>query len=195
VHATRPLPEEAAVRYVIDSRTSQFVVQAFSTGLLSVFGHDPRIAIRQFQGEAEFVSAGVTLQDGRLHMRILADSLQVIDDVSAADRQDIQNKMSQEVLEIDRFPEILYECSHAAASGYANRYWVILNGELTLHGVTRALPVSARVVVNGSSLRASGEFSVKQTDFGITLVTAGAGTIRVKDELRLTFDVVGKKPE
>jgi polyisoprenoid-binding protein YceI len=193
--ATQPLPEEATVRYAVDSRGSQFVVQAFSTGLLSAFGHDPKIAIRQFQGDAEFVPAGVSIHDARLRMRILADSLEVIDDISEADRQDIQRKMFQEVLEIERFPEIIYDCPRAAGSGYADRYWVVLNGELTLHGVTRPLPISARLVANGNTFRVSGEFSLRQSEYGITLVTAAAGAIRVKDELKFTFDIVARKQE
>jgi hypothetical protein len=64
-----------------------------------------------------------------------------------------------------------------------------------LHGVTRDLPVSPHVVLNGASLRASGESSVREGDFEITPVTAAAGAIRVKDELERTFDMVGRKQE
>jgi len=103
--------------------------------------------------------------------------------------------MRSEVLETDRFPEIAYGCTRAAASGNGDRYWVSLNGELTLHGVTKSLPVSARVVINGSSLRATGEFTVKQSDYEITPVSAAAGAIRVKDELKCTFDIVARKQE
>ena len=80
-------------------------------------------------------------------------------------------------------------------SGNGDRYWVALNGELTLHGVTRSLPVSARVVISGDSLRASGEFAVRQSDYEIALVSAAAGTIRVKDELKCKFDIVARKQE
>ena len=70
-----------------------------------------------------------------------------------------------------------------------------LNGELTLHGVTRGLPVSARLVTNGDSLRASGELSVLQSDYGIAPISAVGGTIRVKDEVRCTFDIVARKQD
>ncbi len=98
-------------------------------------------------------------------------------------------------LETDRFAEIIYECSRVSASGSGDRYWVALNGELTLHGVTQAVPVSARVVINGDSVRATGDFSVKQSDFEIPPVTAAAGTIRIKDEVKCTFDIVARKQE
>jgi len=195
VHATGPIVEDTAVRYVIDTKGSTFFVKASSTGLLSAFGHDPKIAIREFQGDADFTLADGTLQGAQLQLTIRADSLEVADDVSDKDREEINQKMRSEVLETDRFPEIAYGCTRAAASGNGDRYWVSLNGELTLHGVTKSLPVSARVVINGSSLRATGEFTVKQSDYEITPVSAAAGAIRVKDELKCTFDIVARKQE
>jgi hypothetical protein len=48
-------------------------------------------------------------------------------------------------------------------------------------------------VVNGDSLRATGDFAFRQTDYDITLVSTAAGTIRVKDELKCKFDIVARK--
>jgi polyisoprenoid-binding protein YceI len=195
VHATRPLPEGDTVRYVIDAKGSTFVAQVFATGLLSAFGHSPKVAIRNYQGEVSFTQAVSTLEGARVNITIQADSLEVADDVSEKDRQEIHRKMCEEVLETDRFPEIVYECSRVSASGSGDRYWVALNGELTLHGVTKALPVSARVVINGDSVRATGEFSVRQSDYEITPVSAAAGTVKVKDEVKCSFDIVARKQE
>jgi polyisoprenoid-binding protein YceI len=194
-NAARLLPEEATVRFVIDAKRSTLTVQAFSTGLLSAFGHNPKIAVRGIEGDAQFVADGATLKDARAHVNIRADTLEVIDDISEKDRREIRRQMYDEVLEIDRFPEILYECSKATASGGGDRYWVVLQGELTLHGVTRALPVSARVVITGDSLRASGEFSVRQSDYEIAFVKVAGGAIKLKDEVKCTFDIMGRKPE
>jgi polyisoprenoid-binding protein YceI len=193
VRATGPLLGEATVHYLVDAKQSTFVAQAFATGLLSSFGHNPRIAIRSFGGELSFTVAGLTIENARLSLSVHADSLEVTDDVSEKDRQEMHRKMCEEVLETDHFPEIAYECSKISASGSGDRYWVALNGELTLHGVTRPLPVSARAVINGDSVRASGEFSVRQSDYEITLVSAAAGAIRVKDEVKLTFDILARK--
>src|SRR5271167_2395326 len=178
VHATKPL-EDPTVRYIIDVKASTFSVQAFATGLLASFGHDPKIAIRDFQGDLNFNLTGLTLEDGGLNLIIQATSLEVVDDISEKDRQEIHRKMSDEVLEIDRFPEISYECARVSASGSGDRFWVALNGELSLHGVTRAQPVSARVLINGNSVRATGEFTVRQSDYEITPVSAAAGAIKI----------------
>ena len=167
-------------------------MQVFATGLLSAFGHNPNIAIRDFRGDVDF-SPGEPLNSARLSVNIRADSLECVDDIPDKDRQDIHRRMHDEVLEADRFPEIVYECSSVTGSGNGDRYWAALNGELALHGVTRSLPVSARVVISGDSLRASGQFSVRQSDYEIRLVSAAAGTIRVKDELKCKFEIVAQK--
>lgn len=193
MHATGPLLEDDTVRYVIDSKSSKFVVKVFATGLLSAFGHDPKIAIREFQGNASFSPNGGALDDARVDIRIQANSLEVADDVSDKDRQDINHRMHTEVLEKERFPEIVYECTRVKTSGSADRYWAALNGELTLHGVTHPMPVSARVVIDGDSLRAWGEFTVRQSEYEIAPVSAAGGAIRVKDELKCTFDIVARK--
>jgi hypothetical protein len=48
-------------------------------------------------------------------------------------------------------------------------------------------------VVNGDSLRATGDFAVGQTGYDITLVSAAAGTIGVKDELKSKFYIAARK--
>jgi polyisoprenoid-binding protein YceI len=170
-------------------------VQAFSTGVLSAFGHDPRFAVRDLRGDVQFAATGTALENARLNLKIRTDSVEVIDDISEKDKREIQRQMYDEVLEGVRFPEIEYHCSRVTASGSGDRYWAVLHGEFTLHGVTHTLPVSARVVVTGNSLRASGEFSVKQGDYGIAPVKVAGGAIKLKDEVKCTFDIRADKAE
>ena len=194
-NAAQPGPQEANVRYVIDSGASTFLVQASSTGLLSAFGHDPKFAIGDFQGDAEFTPGSANLDDARVRVRVRADSLKVVNEISESDRDEIERRMNSEVLESDRFPDLYYEVLRVTGSGNGERYWLALDGELTMHGITRSLAVSSRLLLNGPSLRASGEFSVKLSDFGIAPVTAVGGAIRLKDELKCSFDVVARKQE
>jgi polyisoprenoid-binding protein YceI len=194
-NAAQPVPQGATVRYVIDSGASTFLVQASSTGLLSAFGHDPKFAIGDFQGDAEFSPGSANLDDARVRVRVRADSLKVVNEISEGDRDEIERRMNSEVLESDRFPDVYYEVLRVTGSGNGERYWLALDGELTLRGVTRHLAVSARLLLNGGSLRGSGEFSVKLSDFGIAPVTAVGGAIRLKDELKCSFDVVARKQE
>ncbi|HTS36987.1 MAG TPA: YceI family protein [Candidatus Solibacter sp.] len=193
--ALRAVVEESSVRYAIDNTASSFFVKAFPSGLLSAFAHSPKIAIRDFHGSVSFTPAGGTLDGARLDVRIPSDSLEVVNDVSDEDRQEIQHRMHSEVLEADRFPEVSYQSSRIATSGSGDRFWVAMKGELTLHGVTRPLSITARVALNGDSLRSTGEFSILQTDFDINPPKAAGGTIRLKDELKFSFDILARKQE
>jgi polyisoprenoid-binding protein YceI len=186
-------PQAARVRYLIDATRSTFIVRAFATGMLSAFAHSPTIAIPDFQGEVQWNSSA--LEDASLRLVIRAPSLTVTDDISDKDRQEIERKMYQEVLETDGFPEIVYECSRVSSIQKIGEgsYVVVLNGELALRGVTRDQPVSARVTLKGDTLRAAGEFSVRQSDYEIKPVSAAGGTVKLKDELKLSFDVTARK--
>jgi hypothetical protein len=53
--------------------------------------------------------------------------------------------------------------------------------------------VAGIVVVSEGRLRASGEFALRQTDYGIELVSAAGGTIKLKDELKFSFDIVANR--
>ena len=130
-----------------------------------------------------------------LDLQLREACLEATEGISDKDRDEINRRMRQEVLETDDYPEIVYECTGVTASGTGDRYWVALKGDLTLHGTTKSIPVSARVTVNGNSLRASGDFPLRQSDFGIAPVSAAAGTIRVKDEVKCTFDILARRQE
>jgi polyisoprenoid-binding protein YceI len=185
-------PEGATVRYQIDGQGSKFTVRAFATGLLSAFGHNPTIAIPDFEGEALVNPAA--LEQSSLHLVIHSASLAVTDDMNDKDRGEIDRKMHEEVLESDSYSDIVYDCSKLTASKTGEgQYWVALNGELSLHGVTRSQPVSARVTLEGTTLHAAGDFSVRQSDYEIKPVSAVGGAVKLKDELKFSFDISAHK--
>jgi polyisoprenoid-binding protein YceI len=184
--------EAATVHYSVASKESTFSVKAVATGLLSALGHSPTIAIPGFEGEI-FLNTE-TVEESSLRILIHSASLSVTDDVSQKDREEINRRMHEEVIESDSFPEIIYECSRVSASKTGEgHYWVALNGELTLHGIQRNQAASARVSINGSTLRAAGDLSVRQSDYEIRPVTALGGAVKLKDELKLTFDILARK--
>jgi hypothetical protein len=76
---------------------------------------------------------------------------------------------------------------------YEGQCRVRIGGKLVLHGVTRELPIEARLTAMEGRLRAYGEFGLKQSDFRIRPVSAVGGTIKLKDELKLTYDISAQK--
>jgi len=185
-------PEDATVRYVIDTSASVFTARAFATGLLASFGHNPTIAIPGIEGEVSWNSE--TVDQSSLRLLIHADSLTVRDDMSDKDRREINRKMHEEVLESDSYSNIVFASSHGSASKTGEgQYWVAVNGELTLHGVTHALTVPARVSLNGDTLKAVGEFSLRLSDYEIRPVSAVGGAVKLKDEIKLSFVISARK--
>jgi polyisoprenoid-binding protein YceI len=93
--------------------------------------------------------------------------------------------LGAKVLNSDKFPQIRLRST--GVEKLATGKWKV-TGDLTLHGQTH--PVEVEVSSNEGHYR--GSATVRQKDFGITPVTAGGGTIKVKNEVRISFDVVAR---
>ncbi len=179
-------------RYRIDARQSRFVVQVEASGLLSVFGHNPVIAVCGFGGDARFDAEA--LDRASLLMLVQANSLAVAGQVTEKDRPEVERMMRDDVLETVRYPEIVFMSTSVSLNRVAEgRYQARITGSLSLHGVTRSHSMDAHVMVNGNSLRAQGEFPLRQSDYNIKQVSVMGGTLKVKDEVTLSFDIVGEQ--
>ena len=161
----------------IDTGKSVMTVRVYKAGVLSALGHDHEIAAPIAGGKVD-----ATARQVELHMH--ARALQVRDPgVSDKDRTEIQSTMlGPEVLDAERHPEIAFRSTGAEAAGAGS--WSV-QGNLTLHGQTRA--VAVEVHENGGHYIGTSRF--KQSDFGIKPVRVAGGTIRVKDEIRIEFDI------
>lgn len=191
---TTPNPTEstATTVYVLDPGLSRFTAKAFAAGLLASMGHNPSFAIRQFTGEAKFAAAAP--EQASVRIVVQSGSLELSDEVSEKDRREIERTMRNDVLETSRFPEMVFEASSPSLSqGGEGFYWANINGKLSLHGITQPQQISAQVTINDSQLRANGELTIRQSSFGIKLVSVAGGTLKVKDDVKLTFDLVARK--
>jgi len=178
--------------YRLDSAGSTFTVQAFAEGLFSVFGHDPIFRVSEFSGEAEFVPG--TFEHASLRLVISANYLSVTN-VSKSDRQEIERTMRNEVLETSKYPEIVFESHNISLSRIGeDRYRARVIGDLTLHGVThKNFWVNGEVTASGEGeLRAKGLCPIKQTDYKIKLVSVAGGTLKIKNEVKCSFDILAR---
>ena len=185
--------ENGRVRYRLVAGESLFTVQAFAEGLFSAFGHDPVIVIRDFNGEVE--CATETFSECSMRMRVKTESLAASDDVKEKDRAEIDRMMHADVLETENHPEIVFESASVTAQRLGEgRYRARVIGNLTLHGVTQKnLWIQAEVTKSEDRLRAQGQFSLKQTDYQITPVKVAGGALKVKNELKFSFDIIAEK--
>jgi polyisoprenoid-binding protein YceI len=180
--------------FAIDARASLFTVQAFAAGIVAVVAHSPKFAIREMVGEMEFVPE--TMEKASLQLTINVGSLEIMDEVSAMDRREIERVMFDEVLQKSVYPRIEYKSSRVSASKTGeNVFRVNVNGDLTLHGITRGVGLEAQVVAGEDTLRAQGSFTLMQSDYGLRIASVAGGTLKLKDELRCAYFILGRRQD
>lgn len=165
----------------IDTNRSVMSVHVYKSGMFSAFGHEHHVSAPIIEGTFNEQQPSASLRVDARRMRLMDK------DVSDKDREKIQTTMlGPEVLDSDRFPEISFKSTSVSALG--ERRWVLL-GDLTLHGQTR--PVKVQVEGQHGHYRGSSE--LKQKDFGIQPVSAGGGTVKVKNEVKVEFEIIAKE--
>ena len=180
--------------YSIDPQQSKVEIHVGKQGAFSAFGHDHLISAKQVSGEAKFDPQ--KLDQSSVRLKIPTKSITVIDPgESEKDRKEVQATMEGEkVLDVAKFPEITFTSTAVSHSKKIPDGWELtLAGKLNLHGVEKPVTFPLRVTANANELHGKGELSILQTDYGITPVKAGGGTVKVKDELKITFTIVAAK--
>ena len=169
------------------------MVRAFAGGLLWFKGKDHFIAVRDFSGEATATEG--TIIPATLQLTIKSDSLVETRDIFTEQEKQIINKELREiVLETEKYPEITFRSTSVTGKLNPNgQFEARIDGDLTLHGVTRRITIPADVTVTGNDLRARGEFTVERGDFNVKATSAVHGMVRVRDKLKFTFDIVGHR--
>jgi polyisoprenoid-binding protein YceI len=161
----------------IDTAKSVMTVRVYKAGLFSALGHNHEIS-------APISGGTVDVTARQVELRAQTRTLKVLDPgVSEKDRGEIQSTMlGADVLDAASHPEIVFRSTGAEAAGAGA--WKV-HGNLTLHGQTHTVDVDVRV--DGGHY--VGTSSFKQTQFGIRPVKVAGGTIRVKDEVRIEFNI------
>jgi len=179
--------------YTIVPSESNFWVFVGKTGLFSGLAHDHEIGVKSFNGRVVVPEAGAS--GGSLEMDVDAPSLVVLDKKpSEDDKKKIFSSMHNEVLESAKFQKITFKSvsvGDVKKTGNDN-YSLVVNGDLTLHGVTKRIAIPVAATITPQQLRATGKYTLKQSDFGIKPYSAAGGTIKVKDEVVVNFDIVAK---
>jgi polyisoprenoid-binding protein YceI len=162
----------------IDGPHSSLKVRVSKSGFFSAFAHNHEI-------EAPIESGEVT-ESGSLSVELRVDTrkMRVLDPEASADtKAQVQKTMlGPQVLDTERFPEIRFRSTEVEAKG--TDHWVV-HGTLDLHGQSR--PVTVEVALKDGMYR--GTATLKQTGFGMKPVTVAGGTVKVKDEVKVEFEI------
>ncbi len=163
----------------IDVHKSSLKIRVFKSGAFSAFAHDHEIQAPIDEGKIDS-SASPSVQ-----LRVDSRKMRVLDPEIVVDkRAEIQHTMQgTAVLDVEHFPEISYRSTAITKTGDA--HWEV-HGNLNLHGKNQ--PVIVVVSFERGHYRGSASF--KQSDFGISPIRIAGGTVKVKDEVKIEFDIV-----
>lgn len=167
-----------------DSHNAECFVFTFKEGLLSPVAHDLRLRVGRFAIDVDETTQNVTASFDTNSLSVdtpMKDGAENPSALSAADSQKIAGQIREDVLHSARYPEVVFRGRIAAPrndGGYD------LQGELTLHGVTRPLVAHTRAVAGRQQL----ELTLHQPDFGVTPYRAMLGTLKIRADVTIRIN-------
>ena len=164
-------------------RQSAVTIHVFKAGLFSGFAHN-HIVVAPIGG-ASMDTAGL-----KAEVAFVTKDMKVTDpEVSDKDRAEIQSTMlGPKVLDAEKYPGIRFRSSRIEQTS-PQHYRVA--GTLELHGASKELSFE----VTGGPEHYHGATKLKQSEFGISPISLFGGSVKVKDELELEFDVYAPMPK
>src|SRR6185503_7293752 len=183
----------ATVTYNLDASQSKFMAHASRSGLLWFKGKSHHLAASDFSGRVELTPDTIT--PASLRLVVKAASLHETGaDFTDQQKQIINKELKDIVLHPDQYPDITFQSTNVTVkTSAASRYDVKIDGNLTLHGVTRRITIPAVVTLSGNNLRAVGEFSIDRDNFNVKATSAFHGLVRVDDDVKFEFNIVGHR--
>ena len=172
----------AAESRPIDADRSTLTVFVYKAGLFSAFADDHII-------RAPIASGSISDDAPRaVEVVVRSASLEVLDPKLAADkRSEVQSRMlGPEVLDSQKYPDITFTSTAVEPAGPDR--WTV-TGRLSIHGKTH--PATFSVARKDGRYR--GTVVVKQRDFEIQPISIAGGVVKVKDELKVEFDIVASR--
>ncbi len=171
--------------YKVDPSQSDLFIYTSNSGLFASAGHKLEIKANDISGSITFDPK--SFSTGILTIKVDSASLKVNNPTPEKDKKEIEETLCNKVLECNTFPSIIFKSNQVAAK---NNETHTITGDLNLHGVNKTLPIEVQIQHSDKKIEATGEFKLKQTDFNIKPPSALGGTIKVKDELKITFHIV-----
>lgn len=184
----KPVPTAVKI-YAMSAAQSQLTITLTQEGLLRKRYPNHHVAVKNFSGQIQLPA-----NETKTTVILQADakSCTNTDTMKDFERNGFQKVLHNEVLASNHYPTITFRSvsiTNIQKSDTNNRSFT-LNGDLTLRGVTRRVALPVKVTINGNQLRAIGEETIKQSDFGITPVSGGFGAIKIGDQLKVSFTII-----
>lgn len=200
---TQPAPppsEAGATVYEIDTRASVVHIQVFRGGTFSRLGHNHVVSSKSVTGrvwmrpqfaasgfELSFPVADLIVDDPEARRAAGSD---FPPDIPETDKEGTRkNMLRKDVLDAESYPQVTVKSAAIAGSLQALQ----ITARITIKDSTRDVVVPASIKASDDKLTVTGEFDIKQTDFGMKPFSVALGALEVQDRLHLRFDLVAAK--
>jgi polyisoprenoid-binding protein YceI len=191
--AARPATKPALKPGQIDVEKSRVYVRVGKKGL----GHEHGV-------EGKIKSGKIDLNAGKSTGEIEFDMASFLADTDEARKyvelkgttgESTRDKVTETmlgaaVLDVEQYPTALFKIkARDLKKTKMADDTVVLKGEFMLHGQPQPLTVEAQIEKKDGQVHLRGEFTILQSDFGITPYKAALGTVGVADELKIWGDI------
>jgi polyisoprenoid-binding protein YceI len=110
--------------------------------------------------------------------------------ISADDPKLTEHLKTPDFFDVAKFPEATFVSTAIKAGGEGGATHTV-TGNLTMHGVTKAITFPATIAVTPDAATVESSFSINRKDFGLNY--AGAADNAIRDNVVLTFHVHANK--
>lgn len=201
---TQPAPEKPAIKgatlYIVDPVASSVNIFVYRGGVMARLGHNHVMTARSLKGEVsmrpqlaqssfelEFPVAELVVDDAQARQAAGAD---FPGEIPQKDRDGTRkNMLREEVLDAEHFPSVRLQSTSVSGTLPSARMMT----RITIKAASHEVEVPVSIVTAGNQLTASGQFDIKQSDFGIKPFSIGLGALEVVDQLTIKFKVVAQR--
>ncbi len=197
--AEAPAAEKPAgpATYTIDNSKGLIFVQVLKdeNTVMSGISHNHAIQAKGFSGTVTWDPASPAACKIELSLPVaqldvdpqwLRDKVGYTQKLKDSDRESIRkNMLAKDQLNVDAHPTISFSGSNC--SGAEGAYKV--RGSLTIRGQSAPVTALMDIDADGKTLKASGGFEAKHTDFGFDPYSAMLGALKNRNELQFTVKV------
>lgn len=177
--------------YTLGPESGRLLVRTARTGLGAKAGHDLTIEVGRWRGRAVIDAANPA--GSSVTVTIEVDSFEVRDGTGGvkpltdSDRAEIRRIIQEKILRTAQYPTISFRSTKVNGSSEAFE----AAGDLTIVGVTKPVTVQGRLVND----RVEGWASVVQTRWAIKPYSAFLGALKLRDEVRVEFDLALRRED
>ena len=184
------MTHDQSVVWTVDAADGELLVRTGVKGRAAQMGHRLTIEMERWQAAVSWAGG----QPVSAELAVETDSLQVlrgdggVKGLSAPEKA-LARSNALRVLGVGPFPEIRFTADAIERTGDGYR----LSGKLTIHGKSHTHVIDLRTEDLGDSWRMSAESTVRQSDYGVKPYSLLMGSVRVADDVTVSFTAVRAK--